>query len=70
MQIVADQPVVWSPAVTATVATLTKVSQAVIDPVTLRITFSGAVSGHAYTVPAGAGRSYLGGATPAASGTF
>lgn len=70
MQIVSSEPVVWQPDIAATVATLTLVSQTVVDQNTVRITFSGAVASHAWTVPAGAGVAYNGGPTPQASGTF
>jgi hypothetical protein len=70
MQIVSSVPVVWQAAILATVATLTRVSQAVVSSTEVQITFSGAVAGHAYTVPAGAGTTFLGGQTLPASGTF
>lgn len=70
MRITADQAVVFRPAILATVATLTRVSQSQTSPTVVDITFSGAVATHAWTVPAGAGTSYLGVPTPAASGTF
>lgn len=70
MKIVSNEPVVWSPAILATVATLTRVSQSVVSSTEVDITFSGAVSGHAYTVPVAAGTTFLGGTTLPASGTF
>lgn len=70
MKIVSSDPVVWGAAIAATVATLTIVSQTVVSATEVHITFSGAVSTHAYTVPAGAGTNYAGGVTLPASGTF
>ena len=70
MKIVSNVPVVWGPSIAATVATLTKSSQTVVSQTEVDITFSGAVSGHAYTVPAQAGTAYNGAPTPPASGTF
>lgn len=70
MRIVADQPVVWQPSIAATVATLTIVSQAVISSTEVEITFSSTVATHAWTVPAAAGTTFLGGSTLPASGAF
>jgi hypothetical protein len=69
-RIVSNVPVVWGDLSGMTVATLTYASAAVVDQSTIDVTFSGALSGHAYAVPAGVGTAYNGGPTPAASGTF
>ena len=69
-RLVSAAPVVWSSVIPMTVATLTLVSQAVVDQFTVDITFSGGLAGHAYNVPGGAGTAYNGGQTLAASGTF
>jgi len=70
MQIVSSLPAVWSPSIAATAVGETIVSQAVISQTEVQITFSGSIAAAAWTVPQGAGTTYLGGATPAASGTF
>lgn len=69
-RVVSSVPVVWGPMSGMTVATLTFASAAVVDQYTVDVTFSGALAGHAYTVPVGAGTAYNGSPTPAASGTF
>jgi len=53
-----------------TVATLTFVSATQVSTTELDVTMSGAISGHAYSIPGGLGVNFMGGATAAASGTF
>ena len=69
-RIVSATPVVWSSPVPLSVAVVTYVSQHVVDQFTVDVTFSGALSGHAWTLGGTAGTNYAGGATAAASGTF
>ena len=70
MKIVSSIPVVWQTAIAATAVGATVVSQAVVSSTEVDITFSGSIASAAWTVPQGAGTNFLGGATPAASGTF
>jgi len=69
-RVVSSEPVVWGSLAGMTVATRTYVSAAVVDQSTIDVTFSGAIAGLAYSVPAGVGTSYQGGPTAAKSGTF
>jgi hypothetical protein len=53
-----------------TVATLTFVSAAQVSQTELDVTMSGALTGHAYTVPANILTTFMGGGSAATSGTF
>lgn len=66
------RPVVVTGTIGVTVATLTLVSQAIVSPTVVTQVWSGNVTTHAYTVPAGDANvsSYQGGQLIGASGTF
>lgn len=66
------RPVVVSGPIPLTVATRTFVSQTVVSPTVVTILYSGALTGLAYTLPAGAANvlTQQGGPTLGASGTF
>jgi hypothetical protein len=53
-----------------TVATLTFVSAVQVSQTELDVTMSGALSGHAYVVPANIATTFLGGGSAGTSGTF
>lgn len=67
-----SRPVVVTGTIPITVATLTIVSQTVVSPTVVTITMSGSLTGHAWTVPAGAANVYTaqGGQVIGTSGTF
>jgi hypothetical protein len=70
-KIVADQPTVFDTSGTGiTVATLTFVSAVQSSTTEMDVTMSGALSGHAYVIPSNIGKTFIGGGTPAKSGTF
>lgn len=66
------RPVVVSGPIPFTIAVVTAVTQTVVSPTVVTILMSGAVTGHAWTLPSGAANvaSYQGGAVYGTSGTF
>lgn len=70
-KIVSDVPGVFDTSGTGiTVATLTFVSAVQSSTTELDVTMSGALAGHAYSVPSNILRTFMGGGSPAKSGTF
>lgn len=67
-----SRPVVVTGTIGTTVATLTLVSQSVVSPTVVTQVWSGNVTTHAYTVPAGDAHvsTYQGGQLQGAAGTF
>ena|SRR6185369_13252707 len=70
-KIVSDTPGVFDTSGAGiTVATLTFDSAVQVSTTELDVTMSGALSGHAYSIPSNILRTFMGGGSPAKSGTF
>lgn len=70
-KVVAGAPCVFNTSASGiSVATLTFVSAVQSSTTELDVTMSGAITGHAYTIAAGKGITFMGGQTAAAAGTF